>query len=67
MGARTTHEADVLQEDDLKLTTSVPFSSNESTWWGASCCHQICHSLTWWRGLRASDLDALERRQKVRR
>ena len=30
-----------------------------------NCCRDLCHSLLSWRGLRASDLDALERRQKA--
>ena len=47
------------QEDDLRVTgidRSVPNWQN--------CCSQLCTSLRCWGGLRASDLDQLQRRQK---
>ena len=66
-GKGTTRQAEIdLQEDDLRMTLDMPFSSNESTW-GATCCHNLCSSLLWWRGLRESDLEQLQRRQKARR
>jgi len=52
---------DLWPEDDLKLATGRTYSSNE----GWSCCQQLCQTIMQWRGLRASDLDALQRRQKA--
>ena len=48
-----------LQEDDLRL---LRHSGGAPSW--LNCCSQLCHTLRSWRGLRASDLDALQRRQK---
>ena len=45
-------------EDDIKMR-----SHTDPGW--HNCCRDLCHTLMWWRGLRASDLDALQRRQKA--
>ena len=54
-------------EDDIQITANIPSLSNEQHGWN-SCCRQLAHTLKtfqWWQGLRASDLDQLQRRQKV--
>ena len=50
------------QEDDLKVTMETP-SMQQNPF--ANCCSNLYHSICFWRGIRAEDLDALQRRQKV--
>ena len=45
-----------IQEDDLRVLR------HDTPWY--NCCAHLCSSLRCWGGLRESDLDALQRRQK---
>ena len=54
------------QEDDITVTATIPVMNNDHQSHGAwNCCVAIQQLLQQLRGLRASDLDQLQRRQKA--